>query len=195
MHELPPVSSPELDAFVPLVRAFAALIEKAREEEPAVMLTRGHFLIAQLYATALKLPSTDILFAGREDEPEDDDNPIPQFVHDPDHGDQEEWSQLYHGLGRKFGKWNYYREVFDPYKPTTEAEVTGSLADDFADIYRDLRSGLRKWDRGDTGGALWEWRFGLENHWGEHATGSLRSLHTLATDYETGWPATRAGAA
>jgi len=38
------------------------------------------------------------------------------------------------------GDWNYYNEVFDP---TEDSEVIeGSLADDIADIYRELEEGI-----------------------------------------------------
>jgi hypothetical protein len=60
---------------------------------------------------------------------------------------------------------------------TTETPVVGSLSDDLADIYRDVVTGLRAYDRGDRAGAVWEWRFNLHAHWGAHATGAMRALH------------------
>ena len=67
-------------------------------------------------------------------------------------------------------------------------EVTGSLADDIADVYRDLRTGLRKWQRGESGGALWEWRFNFEAHWGQHADDALRAIHSLSAWHDHPWP-------
>jgi len=52
------------------------------------------------------------------------------------------------------------------------------VADDLADIWRDLRTGLNamatesRWE--DVG---WEWRFGLQTHWGKHAVDALAALH------------------
>ena len=57
-----------------------------------------------------------------------------------------------------------------------------------AAMYRDLRAGLLKWERGEAGEALWEWRFGFENHWGKHATGALRALWARAAWHDENWP-------
>jgi Domain of unknown function (DUF5063) len=141
------------------------------------------------------LPPTDILFSEENTEDADDAGEDPMPSSDPDHGEHEEWSQLYASLGALIGERNYYREIFDPFEPLTETEVTGALADDFADIYRDVRAGLRKWQRGESGEALWEWRFNLESHWGEHLTGALRALYVLSSTYNLGWPGLQPGAA
>jgi hypothetical protein len=73
-----------------------------------------------------------------------------------------------------FGEYDYYFEVFDPYK--LEEPVTGHLSDDIFDIYRDLKRGLVAYNRGETGAAVWEWRFHFEIHWGDHAVDALRAL-------------------
>ena len=46
--------------------------------------------------------------------------------------------------------------------------MLGSLADDIADIFGDLAHGLRlsNWDESMM---LWQWRFPLNHHWGDHA--------------------------
>jgi hypothetical protein len=79
--------------------------------------------------------------------------------------------------------------VFDPYDPPDESEIVGNLADDLVEVYLELRSGLRKWERGDSGGALWEWRFGLESHWGRHVTSALGAINALASAHDLDWPA------
>lgn len=63
-----------------------------------------------------------------------------------------------------------------------EADVAlAPLADDLADIWRDLRSALDWLDSGaDPADAVWEWRFGFETHWGHHAVQALRALHAAA---------------
>ncbi|MGA9473061.1 MAG: DUF5063 domain-containing protein [Terriglobales bacterium] len=92
---------------------------------------------------------------------------------------QEEWGQLYESLKEKLGDWNLYWQVFDPTKDS-EA-VHGSLADDIADIYRDIKEGLRLRDpdlplQRD---AVWGWRFGYYSHWGQHAINALYTAHAL----------------
>ncbi|HWO89631.1 MAG TPA: DUF5063 domain-containing protein [Gemmatimonadales bacterium] len=192
MSEFKPISSPALDAFVPVAERYCALIETYSERTPGEFLAEVHGLLPRIYAAALALPLTDVVFDKNQ---HDADAPVPESITDPDRGDQAEWSGLVRPLGAWLGKWCHYRDVFDPYESLSEPEVTGSLADDLCEIYRELRSGLRKWKRGDSGGALWEWRFGFETHWGKHSTGALRAVHSLASAYETGWPAPESGAA
>ena len=56
------------------------------------------------------------------------------------------------------------------------------LWDDLADIYLDLRHGLDLYSRGDAdhlAEAVWQWRFGFENHWGEHLFRALMTIHEI----------------
>jgi hypothetical protein len=53
---------------------------------------------------------------------------------------QQEWGQLYDSLKEKLGDWDLYWMVFDP--RTDNEAIHGSLADDIADIYRDLKDGI-----------------------------------------------------
>jgi len=88
---------------------------------------------------------------------------------------------LFRSLGSYLGDWDAYAEVFDPYE-MDDTPVVGSLSDDLADVYRDLRRGLALFDASNRPGkidAVWDWRFHFHSHWGEHATGALRPLHRL----------------
>lgn len=120
---------------------------------------------------------------------DDDTGAPPPRPTDPDRQTHEAWGALATTLGNHFGEQGAYREVFDPYAPAADEEVVGSLADDVADLYGEIRCGLLRWRRGDSGEALWAWRFGLENHWGEHLTGALRAIFALGAWHNTGWPA------
>lgn len=89
----------------------------------------------------------------------------------------EEWNRLYSSLKEKLGEWDLYRQVFDP---TQDAEaIHGSLADDLADIYRDLKEGVvlketyRTWPQD----LIWEWRLAFYSHWGKHAMDALLAIH------------------
>jgi hypothetical protein len=52
------------------------------------------------------------------------------------------------------------------------------VPDVLADVWRDLRHGLSalaagtRWED-----VAWEWKFGLQTHWGKHAEGALVALH------------------
>ena len=76
---------------------------------------------------------------------------------------------------------NCYSEIFDSMVVPPERPVVGSIGDDIGDIYREVVGGLRSYQLGLRPQAIWIWSFGFRNHWGEHATGSMRALHTWLT--------------
>lgn len=186
----PDVDHPALSAFADLATEYCDLVETYDQGTPATLRLRMLDLIPRLYAAGLTLPSTDVLYA--EDAPDselDDDEAVGPKQPDPDRLAPGPRRALYDGLSEFFGDVNHYREIFDPWEPAEgDSEVRGSLADDLADIYLDLKCGLLKWNREQTGPALWQWRFGLENHWGEHATGAIRALHCRAAWHHDDWP-------
>lgn len=117
--------------------------------------------ITRLYLAALELPpawSEELADAA-------DAKPV----------DDEEWRAVFAASGRL--PLDNYGEVFDPLPVPPEEPVVGSLADDIADIYRDVVGGLREHEAGRRAQAVWEWGFGFRQHWGEHATGAIRALH------------------
>jgi hypothetical protein len=194
--DYPIIKDPALDQFAAVTRQFCSLLESREQVEVRVLTAQVHLLLSELYTLSLRLPSTDILFdGGDEDEDEDEyelDEETPSEASagrrlDPDRLSVEAASKLRSSLESIFEDACYYREVFDPWE-ADDPEVTGSLGDDLTDIYGDLISGLRKWDRGEGGAALWEWRFGFEIHWGEHVTGAIRALHTQASWHDGPWP-------
>ncbi len=70
-----------------------------------------------------------------------------------------------------------YWEVFDPFKE--EEPVACDLTDDMAGICQDLLDGMAEYEAGSVNNAIFEWRFGLDMHWGRHAVDALRALHCL----------------
>lgn len=121
--------------------------------------------ITRLYLAALDLPTpwTD----------EGDDNDESYVV------DNKEWQEVFdQARGLPF---EHYGEIFNSTIIPPEEPVVGNIADDFADIYRDVIGGLRAYRAGKKGVARWEWGYTLAHHWGEHATGAIRSLHCWLT--------------
>lgn len=77
-----------------------------------------------------------------------------------------------------------YRSIFSPLSLTNsepELEV-GDLADDLADIYRDVSAGLAVFREGWFDSAEWKWAWSFRNHWGRHATGAIHALHCWFAD-------------
>lgn len=96
----------------------------------------------------------------------------------------EEWRVLAVGLRALFGDRDAYRTTWAPYGAESPTAGHGSLADDLAGVWRDLRDGLDALAAGTASEAdvLWEWRFGFEHHWGRHAVEATRALHAVLAE-------------
>jgi hypothetical protein len=125
---------------------------------PEQDLRRARLLLTELYHAALNLPDVEC---------GEDIESVPVSP--------ETWKavcQRFSGLPVS-GYW----DVFDPLNPEGEAPVFSVLADDFGDIYRDLKESLLLFDGGHIVEAAWEWRFSFRTHWGRHLIGALHALH------------------
>lgn len=119
-------------------------------------------LVASLYFNALTLPNQGC----------GEDIIAKEISHD-------EWKLVY----KRFGAlpFNYYSVSFSPAK-IEEAPVTGDVADDLADIYRDLKNGLSLYENRYVTEAIWEWKQSFNTHWGRHAVSLLHALHCYISD-------------
>ena len=70
----------------------------------------------------------------------------------------------------------HYSEIFSPLVPP-DPPVVGDLADDLLAIYSDVALGLHLHERGRVDDALWQWGFGFQMRWGQHASSAIRALH------------------
>ena len=149
------------------------LISTAREycawcrSEPGTESEEGqkaHSLLARLYVGALAL-----------NEPEQCD-----FDIEPERISDDEWKEVYARAAAV--PFQYYSSYFDPSKMPPDDHEIGDLADDIADIYRDLSAGLALVDAGNLPEAQWELRFSFIVHWGRHASGAIRALHCWYAD-------------
>jgi hypothetical protein len=86
----------------------------------------------------------------------------------------------YQHVYRRFGAlpFNYYSECFDPLIVPAEEPVTADLADDLADIWRDLKAGLILYQTSNRVAAAWQWRFHFEIHWGHHVSAAIYALQS-----------------
>ena len=125
---------------------------------------------------AIRLPTTEL---NNDDETEETSRPtLPAGTR----MNEKERLRLYNLLKEKLGDWDLYWQVFDPTKDT-EA-IYGTLADDMADIYRDLQEGLvlAATEQAQPADIIWEWRVGFYSHWGKHAMDALRTIHFRLED-------------
>ena len=72
-----------------------------------------------------------------------------------------------------------YWKAFDPF--VCEDTVCANLTEDLSEIAKDLKTGMKEFEEGRTGNAVFEWRLGFESHWGSHLVDALRALHRIRT--------------
>ena len=81
-------------------------------------------------------------------------------------------------LGISFGEYDAYWEIYNPYE--CDNAVCGSLSDDFADIYNDLKIGILLYEDKNVNDAAWQWKWSFDNHWCYHVADALRALNQVA---------------
>ncbi len=107
----------------------------------------------------------------------------------------ETWAAVRENLGRQLAR-DYYWAIFEPLELEKPEPICGSLSDDLADIWRDLKPGVAAIDTGTTtliSDVVWHWRFSFETHWGHHAANAITALHAVSFGAfaDEGRPATR----
>lgn len=153
-------TNPAIERFAEVARRYCMWAE-GQLGNPYDEIRRVRLLLAELHLAAVELPHPGI---GKNTD-------AVSITH-------EEWSRFY----EKFGALpvTNYSDTFDPLKE--EEPVTNSLADDLADIYRDLQAGLSLFEADHPIDAAWEWRFGFQTHWGQHLVGAQRPIHEYLSD-------------
>ncbi len=152
--------SAQVEHFARAAERFCSWAEAEPSGTDAEVLTAlGH--LSDLYQLVLGLPE---LF---------DEQEPPEVL-------QESWERVYARFASM--PFNYYSQCFDP-QELDSTPVVADLADDLADVWRDLKRGLLLFHAGHTASACWEWRESFWQHWGQHATASLHALHSWRSQY------------
>ena len=157
--------------FVNTAIKYCELIEKHGELDRESFLVEMNEILAVMYQQAISLPSVDI-----ENINEDEEEKVVS---------SEEWNHLFLSLQNKLEDWVYYYDVFNPNNLEETEPVCSDLADDLADIYRDIKSGLHYWLKFTPDNqifAVWHWRFSFWSHSGQHITGAIRSIFWRLSD-------------
>lgn len=183
-----PASDATVVRFRQAAARFCASVRTCRTLSRATLLLRCVRLLPRLLAEAMDLPRSsppaDALrsfgYATREalgQPPEPGEIRIPAIYRRANTPIAERL-RLRRDLAWRFGRWDAYSEVFDPYDPASQ--VTTSLSDAIADIYTDLRVGLvliRSPAETDQRVGVYQWRFDAIEHWGPyHAPDAIRAL-------------------
>jgi hypothetical protein len=148
--------------FIEVAETFCALIENCGSIDQPTFFRECFESVSRLLAEAVNLPDVGDLSTG------------PCIT-------SQEYTQIVDRLKRQVGEKDCYTMVFDPWETPAPDLIHGSVSDDLADIWRELKDGFRAISRNDTSNAICEWRFSFLHHWGpHHATHLLRPLFSLA---------------
>jgi hypothetical protein len=171
-------TQPECDEFAnrfgSVARTFCDVVDAAPLLDRSELLVQIYQTLPQLIGEGIRLPSVEL---SDNEDPEEETRK--SQLRAKARLREEQWRQLYDALKEKLGDWDLYWQVFDPTKD--QEAIYGSLADDIADIYRDLNEGLILNDVQlmPPQDNVWEWRLGFYSHWGKHAIDALRVIHFL----------------
>lgn len=155
------VDEAHLDAFAAAAEEYCAWAE-GEAGGPLHEARMARTLVAELFRRALDLRQVD------------GDGEGPHISDDE-----------YHAVYRRLGvlPFNYYSECFQPLIVPAEEPVTADLADDLADIWRDVKAGLLPFRNGNRAAAAWRWRFHFDVHWAHHATAALYALQAWFSEH------------
>ncbi|WP_028105217.1 DUF5063 domain-containing protein [Pseudoduganella violaceinigra] len=139
--------------FAVVVRGFCEWAQSGlstHDSKSEMLLARRH--LSFLYAMASDLPHCECQWA--ESALTNDD-----------------WTAIY----KRFGQLPvaFYGAILDPLEVPAREAALGDLADDLADIWRDLKEGLILFDSGDRDAASFKWQESFAIHWGDHAANAL----------------------
>jgi len=146
----------DVERFNAVAAAFCEFMESAHTYDLLQRATLAAALLAELYSAALHLPALTIAEAY--------------------HGEPETIPLLEGWNG--FGSLTLYWKL--PQAFEWDAPINSSLSEDLIDIYRDVKRGVLRYQRGDLQAqqsAVVEWRRDFASHWGTHAVECLRALH------------------
>ena len=148
---------------------FISLMDAARPSAGTELRLALLASLSWLYSAALSLP-----------------DPEPSSIDADEHGmSHEDWRVIYERTQRVLGDDHYWTVV--PFGDDADDEprehLVGSVADDLADIFRDLTDGFTALAEGaPESDVVWGWRRSFWTHWGEHAVNALRIIHARLTE-------------
>jgi hypothetical protein len=158
------VYSQSVIEFVAVANEVCNFMEQAGGFPKAGFIDKSRKILPLLYYKASLLPHTEAVYQ----------EGIEKFV------TEQEWQSIHDDILNKLGSHNDYPEVFDPVYRDTEDNVGGSIAEDLADIYQDIKDFLMVYRMGTVelmNDAIWELVQHFEQFWGQKLLNSLRVLH------------------
>jgi len=155
----------EFEHFRDLAADYCNLIERFEELDWRQTTKRLRVIIPSLMSAAMQMSDASPT-----------DNDAPSTV------TNEQWSERFSAVEATLSERGSYWTAADVFVSSEPEVVNLPIADDLADIWRDLRNGLNRLEAGgQLSDIVWEWRFLFDVHWGAHAAEAIRALHAVAT--------------
>jgi Domain of unknown function (DUF5063) len=154
----------QIAAFLAEARRYCVVMEGDAPDNSWAFAQECLIRVLRLYERVLLLPNLE-----------------PATTHALDLICHETWQAQRERISTKLSR-DYYWDVFEPFDPEKPEPTVGSISDDLADIWRDIKAGLAAIDSGKTtsiSDAVWHWRFSFETHWAQHAAGAIVALTAL----------------
>lgn len=158
------VYSKEVIEFTAVANEYCVFLEDIKEYKGLQILRFLQRLLPLLYSKTLALPAFESLL--------DDDQE--KFVTEAD------WQKIHDSLIVKFGEANDFLEVFDEKIEFSETAVSGSISENIADIYQDLKDYLISYSIGNLeimNESLWSCLESFNLFWGQKLVNTLRAIH------------------
>ncbi len=155
-----------VNKFIETAREYIELVDRHEELGKEKFLNECLKTLPLIFHYAVQLPivepdTTEI----SEREPDSDYKAFADFLGEDD-GSNQVWDPVGDdGVTKEEGEW----EV-----------IYHSLADDLLDIYSDLKNPMMAIDHrsgAQMNDAVWEWKFGFQNHYGYHLASAIKALY------------------
>ncbi len=163
------LTSTAITEFIESVNDYCTLVENADNFTKKDFIEKSLRLFPLLYMMAGNLPELEPA-TGETNE---------RIVTEAD------WEHIDQLVKEKLGEHNEYLEVFREEMQESEQPIVASLAEDYADIYQDLKDFISIYGMGNEEmmiDALWECKNNFKHLWGQHLLNALRALHAAYYD-------------
>ncbi|MCD4768707.1 MAG: DUF5063 domain-containing protein [Bacteroidales bacterium] len=158
------VYSKEVIEFTAVANEYCSFLGTSSEYTGEQILLFMQRLLPLLYSKSLSLPRVE---------------PMMEESHEKS-VTEEEWQAIDERIVVKLGEADDFPEVFDNRVSESELPVIGSIAENLADIFQDLKDYLVVYSMGTTdlmNDALWECKENFRLSWGQKLLSALRAVH------------------
>jgi hypothetical protein len=161
-----PIYSKNSIEFVTVANEFCKFIENSANISLTEFVDTTHRLLPFVYLKGSLLPKIEESFSDFNE----------KYVSESD------YNYIQDTIVDKFGKHNFFEEIFDPLRQENDEPVQLSIGECFADIYQDLKDFIMQFQTASDEimtNAIWECQQAFEQYWGQRTVNLLRVLHNL----------------